>query len=546
MSKLLLRVGADLVAIDVADTAGDFPAGAVILNDHKAYPWAVNRYGRPIWRTDWWGTNEVNHQGFTRVDAYDPPEWRGTSTGGNSEYRLWDTTKNWTYDSLHGSYQQFSVQIVAGTGAGQVRSLNSSPSNEETGLYLSWGGGWTDLGGVIPDETSQYRILGESPFGWYIDCEGPPGSRAKWLDVPPDSNRYHDYYTQHYIQRGTWDPLLDRFHWWVRMPGSIDQPDTWIMNWGNYIRSPYNADEGTQGIHCYHYAMDRICADQWIHVVYKRKPAHVVTRPERNWPSNLQHLTGYLGTGVLEHGGNVVATNGSATLSVPGIATNVWYTSMRTELVAPGGKPIYLPRSWPQAEFYEVVAISEDRSSVLLDRPVTLPTATYDLFITEQLPFVLNPAVEWPTVQYFDGLTWWYNRIYANVDEIPARLAMWDWPYCDWGPIYMTRSNGNEPDEIIADMTCQYTGSGYYLTAGTTGGTFTVYHGTSNLANSDGTYNGQGSSAGTLRMGATYHNLSFTTPDMSKQGMYYFFIHCAETGTGSQLEMPALPPGVVG
>ena len=70
----------------------------------------------------------------------------GASTGGNTATTLNDTTQAWAANQWKGD----SVQITAGTGAGQVRTITSN-----TATQLVVGAAWT----TIPDATSTYRVF---------------------------------------------------------------------------------------------------------------------------------------------------------------------------------------------------------------------------------------------------------------------------------------------------------------------------------------------------------------------------------------------------
>jgi len=69
----------------------------------------------------------------------------GTSTGSNTENTLADTGKAWTINA----YINGAVQITAGTGQGQVRTIRINSATSLT-IYDSWA--------TIPDATSQYSI----------------------------------------------------------------------------------------------------------------------------------------------------------------------------------------------------------------------------------------------------------------------------------------------------------------------------------------------------------------------------------------------------
>ena len=69
----------------------------------------------------------------------------GTSTGSNTENTFKDTSKTWTTNA----YINGAVQISAGTGQGQVRTIRINNANTLT-IYDSWA--------TIPDATSQYSI----------------------------------------------------------------------------------------------------------------------------------------------------------------------------------------------------------------------------------------------------------------------------------------------------------------------------------------------------------------------------------------------------
>lgn len=75
----------------------------------------------------------------------------GTSTGSNTTTTLNNTGKNWTVNQ----WTNFQVQIISGTGAGQVRTISS---NTATALTVS--AAWT----ITPDATSVYGIEGNKDY----------------------------------------------------------------------------------------------------------------------------------------------------------------------------------------------------------------------------------------------------------------------------------------------------------------------------------------------------------------------------------------------
>jgi hypothetical protein len=80
----------------------------------------------------------------------------GISTGSNTYNTLNDTTKSWTVNR----YVNYSVRILAGTGAGQLRQIASNTATALT-LYSGWN--------ILPDNTSVYSIQGTTEamyFSW--------------------------------------------------------------------------------------------------------------------------------------------------------------------------------------------------------------------------------------------------------------------------------------------------------------------------------------------------------------------------------------------
>jgi hypothetical protein len=80
----------------------------------------------------------------------------GISTGSNTSNTFNDTTKAWDTNQ----WVNYSVRILAGTGAGQLRQIISNTSTTLT-LYSNWN--------VLPDATSVYSIQGTSDamyFSW--------------------------------------------------------------------------------------------------------------------------------------------------------------------------------------------------------------------------------------------------------------------------------------------------------------------------------------------------------------------------------------------
>jgi hypothetical protein len=70
----------------------------------------------------------------------------GTSTGGNTQTTLNDTTQTWMPNQWAGR----TVQIISGTGVGQVRTITGNTDTQLT-LATPWG--------TIPDTTSRYSVL---------------------------------------------------------------------------------------------------------------------------------------------------------------------------------------------------------------------------------------------------------------------------------------------------------------------------------------------------------------------------------------------------
>ncbi len=89
-----------------------------------------------------WTTQPPNGSTFAIL----PATMGGTSSGSNTATTLNDTTQAWTVNQWAGD----AVQIVSGTGSGQVLPITS---NTATGLTLS--GSWT----TTPNATSVYQIL---------------------------------------------------------------------------------------------------------------------------------------------------------------------------------------------------------------------------------------------------------------------------------------------------------------------------------------------------------------------------------------------------
>lgn len=103
----------------------------------------------------------------------------GTATSGTST-TITDSTKSWTVNR----WTNYSVRILAGTGAGQVRSISS---NTSTALTIV--GTWT----TNPDSTSVYVIQGD-PDKMYIQFGGIAATSIYNLDsLVPSFGRQQDW-----------------------------------------------------------------------------------------------------------------------------------------------------------------------------------------------------------------------------------------------------------------------------------------------------------------------------------------------------------------
>jgi Tfp pilus assembly protein PilW len=84
--------------------------------------------------------------------TFDRLEDAGYSSGGNTFTTLHDTRKAWSASSFTTSY---TVRIIAGTGAGQARSISANTSNQLT-VSSAWG--------TPPDNSSFYVITRQKAF----------------------------------------------------------------------------------------------------------------------------------------------------------------------------------------------------------------------------------------------------------------------------------------------------------------------------------------------------------------------------------------------
>ena len=82
--------------------------------------------------------------------SFDRVEDTGYSSGGNSATTLNDLRKTWPGNTFEpSSSSDYMVRIIAGTGAGQARTINQNTATQLT-ISAAWG--------VIPDNTSFYII----------------------------------------------------------------------------------------------------------------------------------------------------------------------------------------------------------------------------------------------------------------------------------------------------------------------------------------------------------------------------------------------------
>src|SRR5262249_2549964 len=84
--------------------------------------------------------------------TFDRLEDAGSSSGGNTTTTLHDTRKTWSASSFTPSY---TVRIIAGTGAGQARSISANTSTQLT-VSSAWG--------TPPDSSSFYVITRKKAF----------------------------------------------------------------------------------------------------------------------------------------------------------------------------------------------------------------------------------------------------------------------------------------------------------------------------------------------------------------------------------------------
>jgi Tfp pilus assembly protein PilW len=82
--------------------------------------------------------------------AFDRVDDTGYSSGGNSATTLHDTRKTWQANMFEpSSSSAYMVRVIAGTGAGQARSVSQNTATRLT-VSTAWG--------VIPNDTSFYVI----------------------------------------------------------------------------------------------------------------------------------------------------------------------------------------------------------------------------------------------------------------------------------------------------------------------------------------------------------------------------------------------------
>jgi Tfp pilus assembly protein PilW len=88
--------------------------------------------------------------------SFDRVEETGYSSGGNSSATLNDSRKAWQADEFAPvSTSAYTVRIIAGTGVGQARTIQSNTATQLT-VSAAWG--------TIPDATSLYLITRQKAF----------------------------------------------------------------------------------------------------------------------------------------------------------------------------------------------------------------------------------------------------------------------------------------------------------------------------------------------------------------------------------------------
>lgn len=119
----------------------------------KYYDYATNSWtNRSV--TSGPATWAVTGQALATSGSLGSPIATGTATAGGAT-TLTNSGKSWTANQ----WANFQVRITAGTGAGQVRTINSN-----TGTALTVSAAWT----TNPDNTSVYAIEGNDDWIWVI------------------------------------------------------------------------------------------------------------------------------------------------------------------------------------------------------------------------------------------------------------------------------------------------------------------------------------------------------------------------------------------
>ncbi len=134
-----------------------------------------------------WSLTDQGENRWQHSNLYDR-EGNGTATGGGAKY-LTDTTKNWVSNSFlraQGPGFNASIEILSGTGAGQIREIESRYSSTRLNIITAWG--------TIPNATSVYRVnpanesdkyfmhagqLSQESGVWYLYVTGFDGQAVK-------------------------------------------------------------------------------------------------------------------------------------------------------------------------------------------------------------------------------------------------------------------------------------------------------------------------------------------------------------------------------
>ena len=469
----------------------------------------------------------------------DGTRFRGISTGGNTSSTLNDTASaDWTglsWADLGGTQQ---CAIVSGTGAGQYLPIASS-----TAHTLTLSGSWT----TIPDATSHYVVT----YSNAIYAVVYPGGHSASQDY-----LFPAGYAQKFIKTGTWAPAANRLTFWFKVDKTVPRraDGGGVVEIGTYIRQHADPAASNQGQHYYHITDPNFYAGRWAYCVMSAKPQHQrAADPNIEWPVDPENTTGLLMVSATLTG-TLGVTNGSAAVTGSGTSFSAQVSPGQwLHFAGDGAAVAYKVRSVSSATSITLGStnaapdvnqsyLGTTRSGIQaqLAYPLPSPKPPGTTSASDPGDLVTVSSYQQP-LAYYDGLTdWYFDLVDPNIGSAGGFVDS-TWQFDDF---YLS-SVTVEPDDLVSSLICVYTGSAYEITwAGPKGlvQLYTVYYGSSPLQSPDGSYNGAGTSGGTVSSPGGYTGTIWTSPAMAQAATIYFFILPQGRSNGTQVRMAQRAP----